>query len=53
MRIALRSQRDDLLAFAGVLDKKQTGIARPREISHSLVREACVLHGLPTTSTAH
>jgi hypothetical protein len=44
VRVALRNQRDDLLAFAGVLDKKLAGIARSLEMSHSLVREACVLH---------
>ena len=31
MRVALRNQRDDLLAFAGVLDKKLTGIAQALE----------------------
>jgi hypothetical protein len=51
--VALRNQRDDLLAFAGVLDKKLAGIARSLEISPSLVREACVLHRLPTTATAY
>ena len=53
VRVALRNQRDDLLAFAGVLDKKLAGIARTHEISQPLVREACVLHRLPTTSTAY
>ena len=53
VRIALRNQRDDLLAFAGVLDKKLTGIARTLEISQSHVREACMLHRLPNTSTAY
>ena len=53
VRVALRNQRDDLLAFAGVLDKKLAGIARTLEISPSLVREACVLHRQPTTSTAY
>jgi len=53
VRIALRNQRDDLLAFAGVLDKKLTGIARTLEISQSYVREACMLHRLPNTSTAY
>jgi hypothetical protein len=53
VRVALRNQRDDLLAFAGVLDTKLTGIARTLEISLSLVREACLLHGLPGTSTAY
>jgi len=53
VRVALRNQRDDLLAFAGVLDDKLASIARTLEISLSLVREACMLHRLPTTSTAY
>ena len=53
VRVALRNQRDDLLAFAGVLDTKLAGIARTLEISPSLVREACMLHRLATTSTAY
>jgi hypothetical protein len=51
--VALRNQRDDLLAFAGVLDAKLADIAQSHEIPESLVREACVLHRLPTTSTAY
>jgi len=53
VRIALRNQRDDLLAFAGVLDKKLTAIARTLEISLSYVREACMLHRLAKTSTTY
>ena len=53
VRVARRNQRDDLLAFAGVLDKKLAGIARTLEISQSLVREACMLHRLPNPSTAY
>ena len=53
VRVALRNQRDDLLAFAGVLDKKLAAIAQTLEISQPLVREACVLHRLPNTSTAY
>jgi hypothetical protein len=53
VRVALKNQRDDLLAFAGVLDEKLVVIARAHEISESLVREACVLHRLPTTSFAY
>jgi hypothetical protein len=49
----LRNQRDDLLAVAGVLDEKLTDIARVRWFSEALVREACVLHRLPTTSSAY
>ena len=53
VRVALQNQRDDLLAFAGVLDEKLLMLARVHEVSDSLVREACVLHRLPTTSTAY
>jgi hypothetical protein len=53
MRIALRNQRDDVLAFAGVLDAKLAGIAQAHHIAEPLVREACVLHRLPSTSTAY
>jgi hypothetical protein len=53
VRIALQNQRDDLLAFAGVLDGKLTAVARTHELSDSLVREACILHRLPTTSAAY
>ena len=53
VRVALQNQRDDLLAFAGVLDNKLTDIACAHAISESLVREACVLQGLPTTSPAY
>ena len=53
VRVALQNQRDDLLAFAGVLDGKLAGIANAHAISESLVREACLLHRLPTTSPAY
>jgi hypothetical protein len=53
VRVALQNQRDDLLAFAGVLDAELAGIARAHAISEPLVREACVLHRLPTTSPAY
>ena len=53
VRIALQNQRNDLLGFAGVLDEKLIAIARAYEISESIVREACVLHRLPTTSFAY
>ena len=53
VRVALQNQRDDLLAFAGVLDEKLIAIAQAHEISEPLVREACVLHRLPTTSSAY
>src|SRR5215207_4448166 len=53
VRVALQNQRDDLLAFAGVLDAELAGIARAHAISEPLVREACMLHRLPTTSPAY
>ena len=53
VRVALQNQRDDLLAFAGVLDEKLAGIAQVHGIAAPLVREACVLHRLPSTSTAY
>ena len=53
VRVALQSQRDDLLAFAGVLDDKLAVIAHAHEISEPVVREACALHRLPSTSSAY
>jgi hypothetical protein len=53
LRVALQNQRDDLLAFAGVLDAKLADIAQAYVIPELLVREACVLHRLPITSTAY
>ena len=53
LRVALQNQRDDLLAFAGVLDAKLADIAHAHVIPKLLVREACVLHRLPSTSTAY
>ena len=53
MRVALQNQRDHLLAFAGVLDTALAAIARTHAISEPLMREACVLHRLPTTSPAY
>jgi hypothetical protein len=53
VRVALQNQRDDLLAFAGVLDAKLAAIARAHAVPELLVREACVLHRLPSTSPAY
>jgi hypothetical protein len=53
VRVALQNQRDDLLAFAGVLDEKLIAIARGHEVSESTVREACVLHRLSSTSPTY
>jgi len=53
VRVALQNQRDGLLAFAGVLDAKLADIAHAHAIAEPLVREACVLHRLPSTSPAY
>jgi len=53
VRVALQNQRDDLLAFAGVLDNKLAGIAHVLAISEPLVRDACVPHRLPSISPAY
>ncbi len=53
VRVALQNQRDHLLAFAGVLDAKLADVARAHAIAEPLVREACLLHRLPTTSPAY
>jgi len=53
VHVALQNQRDDLLAFAGVLDAKLAAIARAHAVPEPLVREACMLHRLPTTSPAY
>jgi hypothetical protein len=55
VRTALENQRDDLLAFAGVLDDKLSMIAHAHahELPEHLVRAACVLHRKPSTSTAY
>jgi hypothetical protein len=43
VRVALQNQRNDLLAFAGVLDGKLEAIAKTHELPMSVVRQACVL----------
>jgi hypothetical protein len=52
MRRALQNQRDDLLAFAGVLDEKLDAIAGATAVSGYLVRATCLLHRKPETSGA-
>jgi hypothetical protein len=53
VRVALQNQRNDLLAFAGVLDAKLALIAQAHAIAEPLVREACLLHRLASTSSAY
>ena len=50
VRRALQNQRDDLLAFAGVLDEKLDAIARTAAVPHYLVRATCLLHRKPDSS---
>ena len=53
LRKALRNQRDQLLAFAGVLDQKLVGIAQRFELSLQAVRDVCLLHRKHNTSNAY
>jgi len=53
VRVALQNQRDDLLAFAGVLDDKLAAIARAHAVPELLVREACVLHRVSSTKPVY
>ena len=43
LRVALSNQKDDLLAFAAILDQKLGEIAQKFQISRSQVREVCLL----------
>src|SRR6202051_1090093 len=52
MRRALQNQRDDLLAFAGVLHEKLGAIVRATAVPDYLVRATCLLHRKPETSGA-
>ena len=53
LRKALRNQRDQLLAFAGVLDQKLTDIAAAFELPLQVVRDVCLLHRKHKTSNAY
>ena len=53
LRKALHNQRDQLLAFAGVLDQKLAAIAEDFELPLPAVRDICLLHRKPTTSNAY
>jgi hypothetical protein len=53
VRLALENQRDDLLAFAGVLDTKLAGIAQSSKVSIDLVRDACLLQRKSALSSAY
>ena len=53
LRVALEKQRDDLLAFAKVLDEKLVEIAQRFDTPLFLVRAVCLLHRRKPTSTAY
>ncbi|MEO0648159.1 MAG: hypothetical protein AAFZ17_18760 [Cyanobacteria bacterium J06650_10] len=53
LRTALYNQRDQLLAFAGVLDQKLAAIAVNFELPLQAVRDVCLLHRKPNTSNAY
>ena len=53
VRVALENQRDDVLAFAGVLDEKFAVIAQSCKVSIDLVRDACLLQRKSPLSTSY
>ena len=53
VRRALENQRDDLLAFVGVLDAKLETIAQGSKVSIDLVRDACLLQRKSALSSAY
>jgi len=53
LRKALHNQRDQLLAFAGVLDQKLAEIAEAFELPLQAVRDVCLLHRKQPTSNAY
>src|SRR5689334_203828 len=52
VRRALQNQRDNLLAFAGMLDEKLDAIAHNTAVPPYLVRATCLLRRKPDTSDA-
>ena len=53
LRTALHNQRDQLLAFAGVLDQKLADIAQRFNLPQQAVRDVCLLHRKPNTSNVY
>jgi hypothetical protein len=53
VRTALEKQRDDLLAFAGVLDERLAGIAQDCDAPLYLVRDVCLLQRKSPSSNAY
>ena len=42
----LKNQKDDLLAFAGALDKKLKQVSKEFEVDQEIVREICLIQGI-------
>ncbi|MBE9064064.1 hypothetical protein [cf. Phormidesmis sp. LEGE 11477] len=53
LRKALHNQRDQLLAFAGVLDQKLAALAADFELPLQVVRDICLWHRKHNTSNAY
>jgi hypothetical protein len=53
LRIALSNKKEDLLAFAIILDEKLAKIAHKFQISHSCVREVCLLRKKPMATNIY
>ena len=53
LRKALHNQRDQLLAFAGVLDQKLNATADDFDLPFQAVRDVCLLHRKHPTSNAY
>ena len=53
LRKALHNQRDQLLAFAGVLDQKLADVAECFKLPLQAIRDVCLLHRKPSTSNAY
>lgn len=53
LRKSLQNQRNDILAFAGVLDQKLAEIARGFEMPLQQVRDVCLLYRKHPTSNAY
>ena len=53
LRKALHNHRDQLLAFAGVVDQKLADIAEDFELPLQAVRDVCLLHRKHNTSNAY
>ena len=53
LRKALHNQRDQLLAFVGVVDQKLAAIATAFELPLQAIRDVCLLHRKHDTSNAY